>query len=247
MKYKIGRFTSSGIHNLMTLNRKKDGFGAPALNYINEKNIEWKLGRNIRSSAGSQAAYWGYIMEKACYELLPLEYKLVSDVNFEHPTMPEYWSGSPDLMIGGDGKIAVIAEIKSYQMKKYAQYTDMLMLGDIDIFRKNFAQEYWQIVSNVIINNADYGEAISFMPTKRDLLRIRDDIENGDMLERYGYEPWHYRFIVEKKITDLAYIPDNGYYNNITKFRFVVPEADKELLTSKVQEAKQLLIKLNTK
>ena len=37
---RIGRFTSSNIWKLTTQNAKKDGFGAPALTYIEEKRAE---------------------------------------------------------------------------------------------------------------------------------------------------------------------------------------------------------------
>ena len=41
-------------------------------------------------------------MEKIAFELLPLDYKLVSNEFREHPTLSEYWAGTPDLIIEGE-------------------------------------------------------------------------------------------------------------------------------------------------
>ncbi len=266
--YRVGRFSSSQISSLATsygkvkmneeelaafklenpksrVTTKAGGFGAPALTLIEEKNMEWKLGRSLATSVYSQAIAWGYLMEVICFEMLGAEYKLIStdwreykDKEFLH-----YWCGTPDYEIEG----LLISECKCYQLKNFSLYTDCLMEQDIENLKSKFPQEYWQIVSNCIINDVKIGEAISFMPYKSDLERIRQEVEETNILERYGFEPWQYRFLTEKAIGGLAYIREGGYYKNLTKFRFIVPEEDKQHLKNRVREAMTLLLKYQEK
>ena len=56
------------------------------------------------------------------------------------------------------------------------------MKQDIQSLKKNFAQEYWQIVSNSCINNTKFGEAIAFMPTQKEVEDMRDRLENTDYI-----------------------------------------------------------------
>src|SRR5699024_3866824 len=100
------------------------------------------------------------------YELLlreDLGYHLKSQGTVLHPDkkFSDYWGGSCDFEYLQGGKITFISELKSYQKKKFAQYTDCLLQKDTEHFKKNFPDEYWQIVSNCIIHNVDFGEAIS--------------------------------------------------------------------------------------
>lgn len=55
IKERIGRFTSSNIWKLTTLDRSGKSFGAPALTYIEEKRAERSLGRSIDLGKQSQA------------------------------------------------------------------------------------------------------------------------------------------------------------------------------------------------
>lgn len=236
-EYRLGRFTSSQIHVL--IKEVKGGFSAPALTYIEEKNLEYRLGRSLSTSVYSKPIYWGYAMEKIVFELMPSEYELVAGTNEEHKQYPLFWAGCSDMVI----EDYLISEIKSYGLKKFAQYTDMLMKQNIDLFRSEFPQEYWQIVSNSILYNVKYGEAISFMPYKSQIDEIRHKIEHTDFMDAYGFEPWQLRFILEDNLYQLNWIPDNGYYKNVTVFRFEVPEEDKKLLTSKVELAMRHLDK----
>ena len=240
------RFTSSTISPLLKKGRgKEDIFGAPALTYIEEKNIERKLGRNLTSYAYSQPMAWGHLMERVVFEMVGLEYDLVSMDSRLHPddVLGQYWSGTPDLEIKGK----LISEIKCYQLKNFAKYTECLMAEDTELMKKDFPAEYWQIVSNCIINKVPIGEAISFMPYRSDLERIRHEIEETNFLERHDFEPWQMRFVVERKFHELPFIEEGGYFKNLNIFRFVVPLEDMELLTSRVQLASQLLIEIPKK
>lgn len=229
---RIARFTSSQISKLMTNGKGVHGLGAPALTYIEEKNLEIKLGRSIKTEVYAKDAAWGTFLEQYVFHLLPFGYEWTGTKTDMHPTI-KCWSGSTDFKAG-----SLIAELKCYQPKKFAQYTDALLSKDIDLIKKEFPDEYWQLVSNAIINQVDIAEAITFMPYRSQLPELREMAENYD-----GPDQWKYRFIAEGEDCDLAYLPDNGYYQNLNRFSFEVPKADKEALTERVLLAEKLLVK----
>jgi len=102
--------------------------------------------------------------------------------------------------------------------------------------KANFPGEYWQLVSNAIINGVDYVEAITFMPKEDDMPEIRQIAENYD-----GPDQWKYRFIYESPISDLSVLPQSSGYESVNKFEFLVPEEDKIFLTERVEKAILLL------
>jgi hypothetical protein len=257
--YSKGIFTSSGVNVLIPTGKvkmtadelkiqkaefpssratqKDGGFTAGGDTYIRERRIERRLERSLRSDVYSRAMFWGNLMEKVCFDILPMDYKLVSQEGKLHPEHKDFWGGTPDLIIPD----LLISEIKCYQLKGFAEYTDMILEGSVELFKEKYAQEYWQIVSNAIICDVEYGEAISYMPYKAELEQIKHDIENTNLLERWNFEPWQARFILEDKISNLSYLNEGGYYKNLNIFRFKVPQEDKDYLTSRILEASQLL------
>lgn len=247
-----GHFTSSQIYKLIPFGKvlmteeeliefrknnpksrvkmKEGGFSQLGLTYIREKKLEIRMGRCLDIGGYSQATAWGNFMEFVIFSLLGLEYKMQSKDTFLHPNkeLGKYWSGSVDLLVPN----VKVAEIKCYQPKNFGFYADCLMQKDVDLFRKEFPAEYWQIVSNSIIHNVDRGEAILYMPYESEM----DDIK--EMARDYEAEDsWKYRFIAEKDNKDLPCLPDGGYYENIVKFEFEIPKKDKVFLTSRVEEA----------
>lgn len=231
-------FTSSQIHNLIKLD-KYGNFQKPGKTYIQEKIYEGRFESCLSVGASSRAIYWGHLMEVICYETLGLEYRISSKETKLHPKYGDIWSGSVDLIVPKKR----VGEIKCYGRKKFAQYADCLRKKDVALFKEEFAQEYWQIVSNSIIHELPKGEAILYMPFKSELIKIREIIEDTNFLEANNFEPWNYRYIVESDINDLNWLPDTGHYNNIERFEFVVPKEDKKLLTQRVIQAGKLLKK----
>lgn len=230
---RMGRFTSSNIYKLIPEGRF-NGFAAPAITYIKEKQIERKMGRCLDVDAHSNAMAWGNFMELVVFQLLGLEYEISSKETDLHPDnfLSQYWAGSNDTKV--DEKR--IAEIKAYQPKKFGLYANMLEQKDIELFKKDFPQEYWQIVSNCAIHQVPNGEAILYMPYEKEMPAIRK------MAEEYeGPDQWKYRFIYEKSNDELAVLPDHGKYENINIFEFEVPREDFELLEMRVREAGRLL------
>lgn len=193
--------------------------------------------------AYSQPMAWGNFMELVIFNLLGIEYKIASKQTFLHPVHGEFWSGSADLIVPN----IKIGEIKCYQKKKFAQYTDALIkevsheftLSDkIESIKKDFPEEYWQLVSNAVIQQVPNAEAITYMPFESEMIGIKE-LAN----DFAGDDAWKYRFITEKPLEQLPVLKDGGYYNNINKFEFEVPKEDIEHLTNQMILASKELCK----
>jgi hypothetical protein len=217
---RVGNFTSSQIFRLM---------GTPAVSktYISEKNIERQMGRSLEVEVYSKDMAWGSFLEQRVLNLIGLEYQLSSSETDVHPEI-SYWSGSKDLIVAG----VKVSEIKCYQPKNFAKYTNALLTKDLELIKDEFPKEYWQAVSNAILNKVPNAEAITYMPYESELEEIREMASNYD-----GADQWKYRFIAESDKSSLAYLPDGGFFKNLNLFEFEVPKEDKELLTKKVLEA----------
>jgi len=236
-----GRFTSSKIVALTTSGRGEFGFGAKALTYIKEKQIEIRMECSVDLGGGGQAGNWGIFMEDVCHKKLlkrDLGYRKSSRTTELHPDFifSKYWSGSCDYEYFKGDELTCISEQKSYQKKAFALYTDCILKNETELLKNEFPQEYWQIVSNAIIHNVDFGEAISFMPYESDFEMIKDLAYNYE-----GGDEWKYRFIYEGKMDYLPYLKDGGYYKDLNIFRFEIPEADKDFLTERIEKAIILL------
>ena len=236
---RVARFTSSKISVLTVNGRGPYGFGAGALTYINEKKMELELGRGISLPVYKWEMSWGKMWEVWVHWQLGSEYELVIDQTTSHPKYP-FWSGSEDFKVNiSDG---CISELKCYQMSKHYAYTECLLKQDIQFFKDNFKEEYFQIVSNSIIHNTKFGEAIAFMPTEENLVEMREMLEGSDYIEtKLKDDPWKYRFAYERDLWDLPFIPKHSTFPSLTKFRFEVPTEDKIYLTERVLKAQKLL------
>lgn len=228
-----GKFTSSNVYKLIKLNAKGE-FQSPGLTYIEEKAIERKMKSCLDGGAHTQSLAWGNFMELVVYSILGVQYQISSKDTTPHPIHEKYWSGSKDLFTVNPqtGKMESIAEIKCYQKKNFALYTDCILKKDIELFKEDFPKEYWQIVSNACIEGVDIGEAITYMPYVSEYEVIREMAENYD-----GADAWKYKFIRDLPIEDLPFLPDGGYYKNINKFAFIVPDEDKKLLEDRILQA----------
>lgn len=226
-KERNGNFTSSQAHKLT-------GAPKPFATYVAEKNLERKLNSSIESEAYSQPMAWGNFLEQRVHDMLGTEYELCSDTTDVHPTI-NYWAGSKDFIVRGKK----ISELKCYQLKNFALYTDALLTKDTELLKNEFEKEYWQAVSNAIISEVPVAELISYCPYESELPDIRE------MAIDYN-EPdaWKYRFIYENTI--LPCLKDGGYYKNLNIFEFEVPQKDIDFLTARVLEAGKLLKPFHT-
>lgn len=241
MKDRTNNFTSSQIHKLV----KKggyDGFLKSGQTYIREKSQEYFLGRSLDTNVYTQAIAWGQLMEYFVYEKLEADYLHTQDRRFHNDLD---WSGVPDFEIPD----AIVSESKSYQLNRFASYSLCIKQKNIELLKSDFPAEYWQIVSNSVINKTEWGEAISYAPTIDELKEIAFRIEETDFLEQCKLDVWKFRFIVEKVqlelFNELACIPNDSKIPSLTRFDFKVPEADKDLLIERVTLAQKVKDKLN--
>lgn len=238
---RIGRFTSSNIWKLTTKDRTGKEFGAPALTYIEEKRAERSLGRSIDLGAVTNTLTWGKVMEYYCNKFhLDISYTLCSKITDVHPRY-KFWSGSKDAT-----KSDTAVEIKCFEPKKFYELSMALLKLEakkitLNEFKKDFKEVYWQVVSNAIILNKPFCEIIVYTPTESQLMQIREEIESTNVLEKLGIEPWQGRFIIEKEIYYLPFIPEGIEYPNFVKYRFQPTAEDIIFLTKCVVDAEKLL------
>lgn len=234
---RVGNFTSSEIGNLMKKDRSGKGFGSPALTYIEECNMERRLGRSVTDEVSARPLLWGKLLEGRAFDLLGMEYTLTSKDTIIHPDIP-FWAGSPD---GGKDAPPTVADIKCpITLKSFCQLVDNYKMGGMDAVRaehKDGDKYYWQIVSNAILTGADQGELIIYMPYKSELAEIRMmcQLLPGDVIGKYYW-------ISAAMDDELPYLLDGGYYNNLNILSFPIPEADKNALTAAVLKAGEMLV-----
>lgn len=235
---RVGNFTSSEIGNLTKQGKAKGTFGAPALTYIEETNMERRLGRSLTDESRARPLSWGKLLEAIAFDRLGLEYSLSSQESIVHPTIP-YWSGSPD-----GTKPDTVIDIKCpLTLKSFCQLVQPLYDGmpgnqAIAAIRDNHKdgdKYYWQIVSNAILTNSKYGELVVYMPFESELPDIKNAADGvPDCM-----------WIMFANENELPFIKDGGYYKNVNVIRFEIPESDKRLLTDSVIKAGETLIARN--
>lgn len=234
-KNRIRRFTSSQMHRLCA--SVKSGEPSSAFyTYIEEKIYEKSLGRSIETGAYSQSMAWGKFLEKRVNDNLGMEYSLISKTTFVHPKY-EFWSGSPDFIVQG----VKVSELKCFEPKNFASYATALLTKDTEIIKEKHPKEYWQMISNAIIQQVPKAEAILYMPYESEMDEIRQLAEDSEYLQQIGMMPWESRFITEKSNSQLAVLPDNSSFPNLIKLEFNIPQKDAEFLTKRVLMAGKIL------
>lgn len=240
--HRIGNFTSSEIVALTKKAKNGKDLGAPALTYIEETNMERRLGRSLTDEVVAKAFTWGHLLEGRVFDLLGLEYSLTSTETKLHPTIP-YWAGSKD---GDKDHGRTIMDIKCpITLKSFCQlvqplYDGLQGIAAISAIRDNHKdgeKYYWQLVSNSILDNSQFAELIVYMPYRSELEDIRQmaqSVEGSEMSKHY--------WIAMANEDELPHLLDDGYYKNINIIRFEVPEADKNFLTECVKTAGSMLI-----
>lgn len=232
---RTGNFTSSEIFNLLKLAKDGKNFGAPALTYIDECNMERRLGRSLNTDVSSRPTSWGKLVERRVFDLLGIDYKLCSQETIQHQEY-EFWAGSPDAEKYDDGKTVV--DIKCpHTMKAFCELVDKTMFAIRNGHRAG-EKYYWQLVSNAILTGARYAELIVYCPYQKELAEIRD------MAANYDGNQNHVAWVNWAEDDELPYLPNEGYFKNLNICRFEILEEDKILLTEKVVQASRLLVKV---
>lgn len=225
---RVGNFTSSEI---VALTKDTKAFNT----YIEETNMERRLGRPLSDEAKARPLTWGKLLEPFGFSKKGFEYELCSQDTIPHPSIP-YWTGSPD----GRCPDTVIdikcpMTLKSFCAMVQPLYDNMEGNEAIKAIRKKHKdgeKYYWQLVSNAILTGASFAELVVYMPYESELPEIKALAEgNPDCY-------WIWAAMED----ELPFLVDGGYYQNINTIRFEVPQEDKDHLTACVEKAGKLLI-----
>lgn len=238
---RVGRFTSSDIHLLRTLD-KKGGFGKPALSYIKAKRYEKRLGRSIHVNAHSRPLSWGHICELIAFDKLGTAYSLNSDETIQHPAI-DCLCGSPD----GFKYIAekTVIDIKSpFTLTSFCGLVEPIYSGltgrDAMMWIRNNHDSgeayYWQLVSNAMITGCSHAELVIFCPYESELDEIRKAA--ADAPPELSAEYYWLQFA---NTNELPYLIEGGHYKNLNIIRFELPEEDKRSLEFTIREAEKIL------
>lgn len=221
---RIGIFTSSQIYRLM-------GAPKPASTYIKEKQWERDLGIELQVETSTHALSWGRAMEGYVYENhLEIEYELSSQKTTVHPS--GLWCGTKDILKNG-----VVGDIKCPSSRStFCDLSDVLLSKNIELFKKEYPEYYWQLVSNSILENVTNAELVIWMPYPSEQDAIVEYIGNIDDFQLQLDIQW----VLHTPITRLPVIPEGRKYKNVCRFEFEVPIEDKDLLHETV-ESKSLL------
>jgi hypothetical protein len=224
-----GNFTSSEIFALCCEGKIKGSFGKPALTYIEECNMERRLGRALTKDSNAKPLSWGRLVEKRVFNLLGIEYTLCSQETLLHPTI-SCWGGTPDAT-----KKETVADIKCpHTLKSFCELVACKTPEELRDNHKDGEKYYWQLVSNSILTKSKYGELIVYCPYKSELDEIRMSVDGNTK----------YYWVWGSEDEELPYLPDGGYYKNLNKLLFEVPVKDKLYLHSRVETAAKELIEI---
>lgn len=235
---RYGNFTSSEIAALMKEGKNKGSFGVPAYTYIQETNMERKLGRMLGEEFTSRETSWGDLMELRVFSLLEKEYSVSSKKTIQHPTI-DCWTGTPDSIKSGEKN--TICDIKGpYTLKSFCLLIDLFEKGGISAVRETHRQGdkyYYQLVSNACLTGCSKAELIVYMPYQSELQAIRELATSYD-----GPDQYRFKWIAFAADDELPYLIDGGEYKNLNKLSFEIPFMDKQALHERVVEASRMLI-----
>lgn len=226
---RVGNFSSSSIYLLMSEGKVKGTFGKPALTYIHAKSRERLLGRPLQKERSSRPTSWGKFVESRVFNLLGTEYILQSDLRYTHPEI-ERWTGAPDMLTTDK-----VCDIKApFSLNVYCDKADIMLKNDVEGLKKDFPENFWQLVSNSILTGKPIAELVIYCPYIRELLEIKEDLPNyeGNMND-VAWINW-------AEDEELPYLIEGNYYKNLYKMEWEVSREDKEALTERIIKAIEL-------
>lgn len=225
--------------------------GRAAITYINQCNMERKLGRALDNDVDSRPTNWGKFVEPLLFSMLSEDYTYNSSETLVHPEI-DCWLGTPDGFKRSQIKTVVEAKcpftLESFCKLVNPLYEGMEGIDAMNAIRNGYKDKnglfqsphqdgdkyYWQTVSNACIEGCDYADFIVYCPYESELSVIQSvAVQSGD--------PTAY-FIANSQKKSLPYLPDDGFYRNINIISFKIPQSDKDLLIETVKKAKKYLI-----
>src|SRR3972149_6050555 len=227
---RFSTYSSSSAWKLMTKDKTGKKLGAPGLKYIKQVGYEIKLGRAVGSDFDSKQTSWGDFNERRVFNLLPTSYQFIANDRLFHPTIKHY-SGVPDYLDGID----TVADLKCcFSMEKFCD--KMEALKNIETFREDFPEDYWQLISNTILLRANeinikFIEAINYVPYKSELQQFRESAEDNVKMKWLSYT----------EDDGLPWIRDGGNYTKLSRRSFSARERDAVGLQGQILKAVELL------
>lgn len=221
---RIGKPTSSTVHRLMNPSKKKT--------YIKEKSREMRLGIEIGIDSSAHSLSWGKAMEGYVYENhIEIDYELVSQQTTVHPS--GLWCGTKDII-----KDNCVGDIKCpISRTSFCDLIEIIESQNVELFKLESPEYYWQLVSNSILENCDYAELVVWMPYVSEHAAILEYIEMLDDFQMQLDIHW----VLNAPISRLPMLPGNSGYKNINRFKFEVPKADKIILEETIKAASKLI------
>lgn len=185
LKARLGNFTASAIHQLMSSGRRKEErFGRTALSYIYEVAAERDilpiyLSDDIlfevylqQTTVTSKAMDWGHDTEPLAAERYGLRTGFcVEEVGiFLHPDVPHF-SASPD-RIATDPQSGTrrVVEIKCPSPKKFMEYR--YTIHDAETLKAVCPEYYWQIQAELACTGLREAHFVAFCPFLKHNLHI---------------------------------------------------------------------------
>lgn len=201
LKARLGNFTASAIHQLMSGGRRKgERFGKTALSYIYEVAAERDilpiyLSDDIlfevylqQTTVSSKAIEWGHDNEPLAAERYALRtgYDVAEVGIFLHPDMPHF-SASPD-RIATDPQSGTqrVVEIKCPSPKRFMEYRSTI--HDAESLKAVCPEYYWQIQAELACTGLHEAHFVAFCPFLTHNLHIvpiqADELAIAEMTER---------------------------------------------------------------
>jgi hypothetical protein len=211
-----GNFTSSEIVALTAMGNAPGSIGKPFYTYVEECNMERRLGRSLTKDSNARATSWGNLGEKRVFDILPTTYQLFGDTTLIHPQV-DCWVGSPDVTREQHWK-KIVGDVKCpYTLDSFCSLVDphmkygrvMYNALTIEAVRANNPKEgekyYWQLVSNAILTDSDEGELIVYCPYLDELGEMRTLASVAPVEEMYLYY-----WVVNALDVELPYLVRHG-------------------------------------
>jgi hypothetical protein len=116
-----------------------------------------------------------------------------------------------------------------------------MMSGDVEGLKREFPENYWQLVSNSILTGKQFAELIIYCPYLTELIEIKTDLETGELT--YDGNINDVAWINWCEDEELPFLVEGKYYKNLYSLKWEVSQEDKEALTSRVKKAIELIEK----
>lgn len=177
-KLRMGRFTCSEVHKLMTEPRAKAAKKAGELSetaktYIMDKVAEAITGQ--RHEISGPSLEWGQEWEPYAKSMYEQVFNTVHEVGFLHD---DYLGGSPDGLVGDKGGI----EIKC-PFNQGVHLSNLLLTPET--FKSERKEYYWQIQGYLKLTGRDWFDFVSFdhrFPEEHCMQVIRIERNEDDIL-----------------------------------------------------------------